>query len=345
MRPRHPGAIAPAATPAQRAVKAPSHVSGNELAQLVEPVGSDYRFVSTALSRGEPVLSGQFRLTRLRPGLTVHCTDVSDLHSMQTQVLLQPGLRAVLLLDGEAEVSFGPRLVRLKARGGAAPVQRADAALICLTEPELFVRHWRRGAHERKVSIGAEPEWFDNSPLPADSPVRALLGRHLAVERWCPSPRAVVVAEQMLRPPPLEPLLQNLYLESRALELLAEALGSLRCEPTPLAPLRPQEHLRVQRVRELLDSEDSWVSSLDELARRAGVNANTLQRHFRAAFGTTIFDYLRERRLQRAREALERDGVSVTEAARLAGYTSAANFATAFKRRYGVSPKMARASV
>ncbi|CAM5502008.1 AraC family transcriptional regulator OS=Stutzerimonas stutzeri OX=316 GN=CXK95_03430 PE=4 SV=1 [Stutzerimonas stutzeri] len=56
----------------------------------------------------------------------------------------------------------------------------------------------------------------------------------------------------------------------------------------------------------------------------------------------TIFEYQRARRLLQARQALEREGISVNEAAWRAGYNSAANFATAFKRQFGISPRQVR---
>jgi AraC-like DNA-binding protein len=56
-----------------------------------------------------------------------------------------------------------------------------------------------------------------------------------------------------------------------------------------------------------------------------------------------VFDYVRVRKLEQAREVLERDGVSVAQAAYIAGYASPANFATAFKRQFGTSPKNVRA--
>ncbi|MDR1647090.1 MAG: AraC family transcriptional regulator, partial [Zoogloeaceae bacterium] len=59
-------------------------------------------------------------------------------------------------------------------------------------------------------------------------------------------------------------------------------------------------------------------------------------------FGMTVFDYERQRRLLRARQALEQEGRSVGEAADIAGYTSAANFATAFKRHFGITPRQCR---
>ena len=53
----------------------------------------------------------------------------------------------------------------------------------------------------------------------------------------------------------------------------------------------------------------------------------------------------REQRLARAWAALEQTGCSVAEVAHGAGYSSAANFSTAFKRRFGISPKLVRARV
>jgi AraC-like DNA-binding protein len=97
-------------------------------------------------------------------------------------------------------------------------------------------------------------------------------------------------------------------------------------------------------LRVFLGSDAAHAMSLDDIARHAGMNANAMQRQFRRAYGTTIFDFLREQSLQRARLALEQDAISVKQAAALAGYTSAANFATAYKRRFGVTPKLARSS-
>ena len=111
-----------------------------------------------------------------------------------------------------------------------------------------------------------------------------------------------------------------------------------------------QEHAshRLEGAARMRDAQASLVDrigSLDALARQAGTNANTLQRHFRAVYGTTVFDFVREHRLQRARHALEQDGLTVGQAALVAGYNSAANFATAYRKRFGMPPKLARARI
>jgi AraC-like DNA-binding protein len=323
-------------------------VTGDDVARLA---GAGHRFLATDIAPEQPVLTGHLTAQALRPGLRVHCAEVNDLHDMRTHTAAEPGLRVLILLDGCVDVSFGSRRVSVSARperGGAA---RPVGLLIGLAQAEIFERRWQRGAYERKVVVTVESGWLASCSCgvsaegEGSTAVRDFLSRHLAIERWQPSPRAIAIAEQLVRAPAMQPLQRHLFLESRAIELVSEAVASLdRADPARIA-LRPDEYRRARELRDFLDGDACDGLSLDEMARRIGVNANTLQRQFRAAFGATIFEYLRESRLQRARAALERRGLNVAEAARLAGYTSPANFATAYKRRFGVSPKMARARI
>ncbi|WP_339782023.1 helix-turn-helix domain-containing protein [uncultured Thalassospira sp.] len=55
------------------------------------------------------------------------------------------------------------------------------------------------------------------------------------------------------------------------------------------------------------------------------------------AYGTTVMDFMCETRLQMARDAMDKDGLTIGQAAYLAGYSSPANFSTAFKRVFGMS--------
>jgi AraC-like DNA-binding protein len=72
------------------------------------------------------------------------------------------------------------------------------------------------------------------------------------------------------------------------------------------------------------------------------MNPGSLQRAFRALHGVTIFEYVRACKLDRARDALERDNISVGEAAHLVGYRTLGNFSTAFRRRFGITPRQIR---
>ena len=61
-------------------------------------------------------------------------------------------------------------------------------------------------------------------------------------------------------------------------------------------------------------------------------------------FGTPIFQYTQNLRLEKALQLLHTGDYSIREVADAVGYSYSKNFTTAFKRRYGVSPKVARKS-
>lgn len=294
------------------------------------------------------------RLVHPRPGLRLHADDSVDPVDSRAQGCCMPGLHLVLLLEGHLDLIYGRQRVELKTRvddsgrGGG----QAQLLLFYAQESDSFVRYTRQGRYARRVSLHATPEWL--APLfPADGPalpgdLRRLLASHLGGCARVPSPRAVVLAEQLLRPPELVPPLQGIYQESRSLELFGEAFKSLAM-PCPYAgvaandsPLNAREYARMRELREFLASEAAFHLSLDEIAGRIGLTVNTMQRHFRSAYGISAFAFLRESRMLRARQALEHEGVGIKQAAYLAGYTSPANFATAYKRRFGVTPREAR---
>jgi transcriptional regulator GlxA family with amidase domain len=79
------------------------------------------------------------------------------------------------------------------------------------------------------------------------------------------------------------------------------------------------------------------------LARLAGTSLRHLERHFRAAMGTTIHAYYLGLRLERARQLLRETGISVLDVALMTGFGSASQFSRAFARRYALSPSRYRA--
>ena len=78
------------------------------------------------------------------------------------------------------------------------------------------------------------------------------------------------------------------------------------------------------------------------LARRVGINQNKLNRGFRQLLGVTVGDYVTCCRVRRAEQLLRDGSLSVSEIAYSVGYEFPANFATAFKRNRGYSPRMVR---
>ena len=82
----------------------------------------------------------------------------------------------------------------------------------------------------------------------------------------------------------------------------------------------------------------SDAPSLQELARLVGTNAKRLNAAFRNTVGVTVYEYLREIRMCEARKLLSNTHLSVSAIAAHVGFSSSANFSTAFKERFGTSP-------
>lgn len=117
--------------------------------------------------------------------------------------------------------------------------------------------------------------------------------------------------------------------------------------PTPVAPAADHagdghaslHTVLFQSARRHLLSDLSVTPELVSLANAVGTNTKRLNEAFRKCAGVTVFEYLREERMREAC-ALLRDTMLEVQAIALGlGFSSGANFATAFKDRYGLSPR------
>lgn len=313
----------------------------HDLAASIDPYGRSFRLTAPALRPQDAVLRGRWRMVRLRSGLSLHSSDAMDVHDMTTEVVSDPGLSMVLFLHGRADVALGDRRYRMEAEAGP----RLFA--LSVAEPDLFVRHGMRGNWVRKVSLSVPPGWLEEEAVAARASLARFRGTHGASASWTPSSRQIALAERIAGPSPFAPDLEALYLESHALEIVAETLAWLGSDGTaPDTGSAGRDHARVRLVCDYLDAHaeahPGETPRLEAVARHAGMSVSALQRLFRMVLGTSVFDHYRGLRMDRARRLLERERITVTEAAFAAGYGNPANFATAFKRRYGLCPREAR---
>lgn len=308
-----------------------------EAERLSTQVGQGFQLLAPAVGTASPLMQGSFSIARLRDGLSLHCTDIVHLHDMVTQFVIQEeSLKIMLKLEGNAQVVVGRQALPLNAGEGRDAVPQG--AVVTLNAPDTFQRHSRAGTRQRMVVLTLKPAWFDAAELPQD-----LLREHLSVYAWQPTSRAVALAEQLIHPVGLDAPMLQLHQESRALELIVEALSqATRGKASRSAAMPASAVQRVRRLQKFLDSGEADDLDMRAIAQSMGCNANTLQQQFREVCRQTIFEYLRQGRLQRAAHALQHEGVSVARASEIAGYTSQANFSTAFRRHFGLLPKHCR---
>lgn len=316
-------------------------VTRGDLMRNVRRLGSDYAFNDSGPA-DEAVLEGQFDTLNLRPGLILHAAAVRDLCDLSSSHKLNPGLEIVVLVDGCTDLSYGHHRFEL-GPGSADPAGRHRGALVNLAEADQFSRRWRRGRHERKVSMTLTPEWLAQAGMDehgAPQVLQAFMREHLASQPWTVSARARELARQILEPASYLPGMQRLRLEGRCIELAAEAIGAIGAVTSKATPVRPVDLRRLARLDELLRSEAGGRMSMAEIARELGTNASSLQVLAKRVWGVTVFGRCRTLRMELALSLL-RQGAEVSQAAEAAGYVAATNFSTAFKRHFGVSPRSA----
>lgn len=92
-------------------------------------------------------------------------------------------------------------------------------------------------------------------------------------------------------------------------------------------------------VKNILEERSFESLTLLDIAREVGLNDFKLKKGFRELFGTTVFGYLNNVRMEHARRMLLDEKKTVAEVARILGYSEPHHFSKAFKRTYGQLPR------
>ncbi|NHQ86735.1 helix-turn-helix transcriptional regulator [Iodobacter sp. HSC-16F04] len=283
----------------------------------------------------QPVMHGTFIEQELRPGLALHGTTVSFRQGISGKSEINAGLKLIVMLEGEISAHFGRTHLQL---GGA----KASCVLLSAQTTQSFKRVVEQAGQQRQVVLTISEDWLAQSGMGDVQDwvaIEELQGPALSSRSWQASPEVLSLAAKLLQTghasSPLHPLQQ----ESRALNLLLAALQQISPQQPTRLDMRAQQ--RIQQLLELFHHSPRNDWSLATLSHAVGSNPTTLQKQFRQSTGHSIAEYMRSYRLKLARNELQQ-GQSVTEAALNAGYNSPANFATAFKRQFGLSPREVR---
>ena len=92
----------------------------------------------------------------------------------------------------------------------------------------------------------------------------------------------------------------------------------------------------------IIEREFARDLDLDDVARRVATSRRQLQRAFAESASTSFRTHLGEVRMSRARELLADGSLPVRDVARRVGYRQPAQFAKAFRRRFGAPPSRFR---
>lgn len=98
----------------------------------------------------------------------------------------------------------------------------------------------------------------------------------------------------------------------------------------------------IESAKEYLESRLADPVRLPDLAKALGVSERKLAASFQICVDMSLADYVRHERMRRAKQLLLHTTLSVGEVARQVGFSSAANFSTAFNNWVGATPSSFR---
>jgi AraC-like DNA-binding protein len=254
--------------------------------------------------------------------------------SLNSETVVKPGVLIGLVLKGLGK--GGPW-------GEAARLHFGDNTLVALAlrAPTRWWGQVPRGTHVQSIGLAFPATSLDDLNLRDDfAKLFEATDENVVTVSVKAGPRLQAIAAEMLSPP-LNGNPGRLLLEAHAVEVLAHTMAAFEgCEG--IAAVNVGDRMRLRSLCDSIDANLRRSWSLAELAKEAGLSKRALNAKFRETFGLTVFDYLKQRRLEFARAALVHQQLTVAEAAYRVGYENPANFATAFRRHFGLSPSACR---
>lgn len=280
---------------------------------------------------GDPFAKGRYRAIAVRPSVQYFDFDMEMMSSNRICGIHPSSLCLNLILDGHWTTVVEGKCYQA-FRTGMPCVFAAGNPFESVMVP-------KRGQRIQAVSLYISGEFFAADVSGADSLMDSFSrllrpGFQYHELRRCDVLRSIMLK---LHENPYHGVMARLHAESLALsalvELAAHTEGACR---TRRQRRSNRDHAHAARL--ILDQEMASLPPISAVARRVGTTEITLRRQFKAAFGVTMANYVRNSRLEAARHLLREGGLHISEIAYRVGYSEPANFTAAYRHRFGYPP-------
>lgn len=136
--------------------------------------------------------------------------------------------------------------------------------------------------------------------------------------------------------------LQNIYYNNRISLLIEQFFTKMHEEmlkPKGKYRIAADDVVKLKKVESILNSPRKSPPNITELAKKVLLTKVKLSHVFKEVYGTSIYNYYQNQRMQKAHELLSTGNFSVKEVSEELGYTNLSNFVLAFKKQFDTSPK------
>jgi AraC-like DNA-binding protein len=140
----------------------------------------------------------------------------------------------------------------------------------------------------------------------------------------------------------LDEFMKPIFLEGKTYEIITQQMqqfsNTLKGKNAKKI-LRKATISKVQKAVAIVQEELEVRINVNTLAKRVGLNPNTLQSGFKTIFKTSVNEFIKDKRLELGKTLLETSDLNITEITYKIGINSRSYFSKLFKEKYGIAPK------
>lgn len=281
-----------------------------------------------------PALNGKVFTNTVQPGLIAAAHSLTVYADNKIEYEIDAALGCGVLLAGDSPAvhieghgSFHHELERPLIAGNGTPLKACA--------------HYTANQHNAMSGFYLKPEFFDRFGDRVNddglAALRDLLTSDYQAVMLPKSRRIAEIARRNLAHP-YDRDLAELFVESNTLAFVVEVALMLKETNRVVGLLGRKTYDRVMQAREIIDANLAQPPKSLDLAMQVGLNLTSLQAHFKAAFGMSIFGYVRRERLELSRAMLGDTDLPVAKIGYQVGFSSPAAFTAAYRRHFGESP-------
>lgn len=135
--------------------------------------------------------------------------------------------------------------------------------------------------------------------------------------------------------------IKDLYIKGKIYELLSLHFNKKEDTNEEYCPFLVDDQYitKIRKAKDVIISKMEEPPSLQELANEVGLNIKKLKEGFKQIYGDTVYGFLFNYKMEQARKLLESNQYNVNEVGSKVGYSSSSHFISAFKKKFGTTPK------
>ncbi|MFD2176246.1 helix-turn-helix domain-containing protein [Veronia pacifica] len=287
----------------------------------------------TLSSMGSPLVKGELTSYRHEGAFSLHAGRVKELDDMQVLSSVTPAVMVTFLLEGSLSFGYDDHDFHLDASSAPCGIM-ANVA-----RPSAFTRRLRRGNRTAKLNLMLYPSWVRKMSSNSCA-INRFIEQHHASLSIVMTPELLVLCEQLISLDSPAAFSERVKMESLVYQTIGELVQQVEAGIFPAFTSTNAITVGngIEKIISHIENNLAEPLELASLAAHFAMSVSSFQRKCREHLGMPVNAYIRQRRLDMAKQCLESGLMTITEAAYQAGYHHPSNFTNAFRRAFGHPP-------